>query len=121
MSDDHAERAETEELMELPPTMENLDAKLNHIITHQMVTERLCHRAATASEESKALAEQARAAAVAAGNNALKAVQSREPLSRRERFSTVFAGAAIGGVLAQVALWVLGIGTFAAAISSCGH
>jgi hypothetical protein len=122
MSDEkHQERAETEELLELPPTIENLDAKMNHVITHLYLTEQLCNRAATSSEAARKTAEDSRVAAVKAADTALKAIQTKEPLSRKERFGAVFAGAAAGGALAQLMLYALGIGSAAAVISSCGH
>lgn len=120
-SEDQRERAETEELMELPPTIENLDAKLNHIITHSMVTERLCNRAAEAAEKAEKNAAEAKTAALSAAERALKAIQTREPLSRRERFSTVFAGAAFGGALAGILLSLLGVVGTGASVASCAR
>lgn len=121
MSDDkHRERAETEELIDLPPTIENLDAKMNHVITHLYLTEQLCNRAATASENAREMAQQAKTAATNAASTAMKAIQSREPLSRKERFITVFAGSAAGGAFATLVLTLLGVSSVAVAISSCG-
>lgn len=120
MSDEHhQERAKTEDLVEMPATPENMNAKLNYLVTHMYLTERLCEKSAQSSEASRVAAEVARTSANNAAEHALKAMQSREPLSRTERFGTVFGGAAIGGLVAQLALWALGIGSIAAIVSSC--
>jgi F0F1-type ATP synthase beta subunit len=122
MSDEkHQERAETQELIELPVSLENLDAKMNHVITHLYYTEQLCNRAAEASETARSAAEAARLAAMRMADTTLKAVQSREPLSRTERFGTVFAGSVVGGAVASIALSLLGIMGAGAAITSCMH
>jgi alkyl hydroperoxide reductase subunit AhpF len=122
MNDDkHRERAETEELLELPPTIENLDAKMNHIITHLYLTEHLCNRAARASEDARDLSQQAKISATNAASTAMKAIQSREPLSRVERFGTVFAGSMVGGAMASLVMSLLGLAGVGAAIASCVH
>jgi hypothetical protein len=117
---DRKERAETRGLCELPATLENINAKLNHLVIHVELSTRASNSAREAAEEARELANQARSAAIGAGTNALKAVQSREPLSRKERFSTVFAGAAAGGALAWLVLTLLGFSSAAVAVSSCG-
>jgi hypothetical protein len=114
-------RVEADEVMSLPPTPENIDTKLNYIITHVLIVERLCNRATLASENAKTAAIDAKIAAVNAADRSLKALQSREPLSRLERFGTVFAGAATGGALAGIVLSVIGIITTGAGIASCIH
>jgi hypothetical protein len=118
--DTHAERAETKALIELPATLENVNAKVNFLVTQTAVMIRAANMAQEAAEEARELANQARSAAISAGTNALKAVQSREPLSRKERFLTVFSGSAAGGAVAWLALTLLGLSSAAVAVSSCG-
>jgi hypothetical protein len=117
----HQERAETQELIELPVSLENLDAKMNHVITHLFITERLCNRAAEAAEKAEKISSDAKTAATNAANSAVQALQSREPLSRKERFSTVFAGAAFGGALAGILLSLLGVLGTGASVTSCAR
>jgi hypothetical protein len=120
MGNTDQEKAETEELLELPPSLENIDAKLNYTVTHVMLTERICNRALAAAERAEKVSIEAKAAAMNAADTALRTLQSREPLSRKERFSTVFAGAAAGGAFATIVLTLLGISSAAVAITSCG-
>jgi hypothetical protein len=111
-----AERAATKDLVALPPTLENIDAKVNFICTNIAYMISACDRAQESAETASERADHARSAAITAGTNALKAVQSREPLSRKERFFTVFSGSASGGAFAIATLWALGL----LSISSCG-
>ncbi len=57
-------------------------------------------------ERVREAAEQAKEAAQNAADGALAAVQSREPLSRKERFSTTFLGSVVGGAVVAATIMV---------------
>ncbi len=79
--------------------LELLGEKLNIAITRiELCTAGL--------EKVREAAEQAKEAAQTAADGALAAVQSREPLSRKERFSTTFLGAVVGGAVVAATIMV---------------
>jgi hypothetical protein len=121
MSAEISERAPTQDLAEMPVTLELLSAKLDHLILAVALIETTSERAAREAESAKTFALEARTAALNAAEHVLEARQSLEPLTRKERLGVIFGGAAAGGAFAWAALTVLGIGGIAAAISSCGH
>lgn len=57
-------------------------------------------------EKVREAAEQAKEAAQTAADGALAAIQSREPLSRKERFSITFLGAVVGGAVVAATIMV---------------
>lgn len=121
MSDATKERAPTEELLHLPPTPENLHAKLDHLIIGSTLSLTASEAARDASEEACKLAKDAKEAAQKAANAALKAGQSREPLVKAERMLSLFLGAAAGSGAATALAWGMGLGAAVFASSCLGR
>ena len=109
----------SEPLAEPEPTLELISGKLDHVIVRLELCIKTAEAARDASMRAEALAEQAKASAQNAGNSAMRLSQSREPLTRLERYGAVVAGAAVGGAMAVAV--ALGTGGVVVLLSSCLH
>lgn len=107
------------ELTELPPTLENLDAKMNHLIVRLEVGIAASQRAERAAEKARDLAEKARDAARNSGSIAVRAVQGVETLPRWQRLLSIAAGGVMGGAAASAVLWCALAVFGAAGLTSC--
>jgi hypothetical protein len=128
MSENGVERAPTSDLAEMPATAEIIHGKLDHLILAVALLDKKIDRAATGAEaaqtaasEARAISLESKAASQKAADATLAALQSLQPLTKRERVTALFGGAAAGGAFAWAALAVLGVGGIATALSSCGH
>jgi hypothetical protein len=113
----NGDRAETQDLLEAPATLETISGKLDHLIIVVANVERLCLRAVETAEEAKDVAGKSKHAALRASGSALEVVQNTQALSRRAGIGVLFAGATAGGILVQLVL----SGLVAAIIASCQH
>lgn len=120
MDDMTAERASTRDLLQLPPSSENADAKLNHLIVTLELVGKQSARAELSSDTAAEHALASRNASVSAMNSCLKVAQRYEPLTKVQRFVAVAMGSLTGGVVTTVAIWLLAFGGFAVMTSCLG-
>ena len=85
------------ELIELPPTLENLNIKLNYLITRFEVSQDTNAKLAEVGAGLLLRADAARTAAEASANIATRLIQRTEPLTKFERFVAVGLGGVLGG------------------------
>jgi hypothetical protein len=105
-------------LIELPATLENINAKMNHLIVRTEVAIKTSERAARIADDARSLSERAKSAAQASGTQAL-AITQHENLPRLQRALAIAMGAVVGGAAASFMVRVVvALGT-AAGISSC--
>lgn len=106
-------------LIELPASLENINAKLNHLIVRTELAIKTSERAETASLKAAELSEKAKRASHASGSHALAVGQARDGLPWMQRVLAISMGAVVGGVAANLILHaIIAIGV-AAGVSSC--
>ncbi len=94
------------ELVKLPASLENIDAKMNHLIVRVEVGIKASERAERTAEKARELAESARNAARNSGSIAVKAVQGIDSLPWKQRILATAGGSVLGGAVASTAVWV---------------
>ncbi len=84
-------------LLDLPPTLENINAKLNHLIAVHASDQRF--NANLLDEVTKCVekASGAEKAAQRIANDAVEILRARQPLTTRQRMGAIMAGGALGG------------------------
>lgn len=100
------EPAPHSELLKLPPSLENIDAKVNHLIVRLEVAIKATERAEKTAEKAKELAEHSKNAARRSGSIAVQAVQGVDALPWRQRVVATAGGGVLGGAIAGVLVWI---------------
>lgn len=108
------------ELLSLPPSLENIDAKLNHLIVRTELGIRASERAEKSADRARELAEQGRDAARRSGSIAVKVVQDAAlGAPAPQRLMAITVGAIIGGAAMSFVLQMAVALAGAATLASC--
>jgi hypothetical protein len=106
-------------LLELPCTLENINAKMNHLIVRTEYGISALEKTAQTAERARELSEQARDAARRSGTYAARSVQNAG-LPATQRLLAVAMGALVGGaamsLIFQVVLAIAGATTLASCL-----
>lgn len=106
------------ELTQLPPSIENIDAKLNHLIVRTEYGIKASERAERTAERARELAGDARTAAMTAGTHALRAAGLVE-LPKTQRLIAVGVGAVLGGAMMSFLMQTALLAASAYGLASC--
>lgn len=116
-----AETSPHRDLLELPATLENINAKVNHLIVRTEYGIRVSEKADKAAQEARRLADHAKRASHASSQTAIEVIGQKESLPRMQRWLAISMGAVVGGAGVGFLLRVLAALGTAIGISSCAH